>query len=297
MFKVTPHVIILLFFSAISCQNTEEKNFAQVAEVKEVLKSGKIEEASKALDSILIVNPENIYALELKGSIYANHYKDFRKAIEYYIRYEEINSGNALNLANIGRNYVKIGHISIGKKYIINAYETNPDNEYIILQYAYFVLKNTDEKINIYEEAILSAKLKFEANEHVDEESLKGIHNNIGHNLYLKKNFLKSAILLREGLSYGEETADHYNNLANSLQRLDSLEQALQYYDLALKKESNKSFSLNGKANTFLRMGLIDSSCVYWKRTLDSGYKFNPAWKDIWDIEDPEILISKFCKK
>ncbi len=290
-------VFIFLLINTFAWSQTEdESDFNTISAVKEILEKGQYEKALSSLDSILFLNSNNIYALELKGSIYANFKNDFLKAIKYYKKAEQIYPENAMNLANIGRNYHKLDSVSKGNKYLERAYNIDPNDEYISLQYAYFVVEDLDEKINVYEETILTAKLKLASNQFVHEESLRDIHNNIGYNLYLKKEFTKSALFLLEGLQYGLENVDHLNNLGNSLQRLNYLQAAIIYYDFALKRDPKKSFSLNGKANTYLRMRKIDSSCVYWKKTLDSGYKFNPEWKEIWDIEDPALLISRFCE-
>jgi tetratricopeptide (TPR) repeat protein len=299
MLKVISQIVFFLSATLLFPQDNDKRNFDEIKPIREMVKLGKFEKALQSLDSILILNPKNIYAIEFKASIYANFEKDFIKAIEYYKKFDELYPNNALVLTNIGKNYCKIDSLDIGKEYIKRAYDIEPYNEYVLLQYAFFVIenKNIDEKIKIYEEAILIGKLKLESNQHVNEESLRDIHNNIGYNQYLKKDFLKSAIVLFQGLEYGNENADHLNNLGNALQRLNYLDFAIYYYDQALKIDPNKQFSLNGKANTYQRMGKIDSSCVYWRKTLENGYRFNPEWKEIWDIEDPVLLISKFCGK
>ena len=288
---------IFFFFSISSiCQSKDESNFYELDKARELLKTGSIDKGLKFIDSIIEINPINAYAYEIKGSVYANEFKDYLKAIDYYKKFEEYHPENAMNLANIGKNYFKLDSVESGKKYIKQAFEIDPYNEYIINQYAFHVSEDIEEEILLYHHAIIIYKLKKAENLYTYTEVLGDIYNNLGYNLYLNKNFLESTVLMLEGLEYGGKNSEYLNNLGNSLQRLNYLQDALRYYDKALEIEPNKLYSLNGKANTYQKLQQLDSACTYWSKAVENGYKFKEEWREIWDIEDPVILLSKFCK-
>ncbi|MDC6384897.1 tetratricopeptide repeat protein [Flagellimonas taeanensis] len=278
-------------------QTNDEKDFHDLDIARAVLDKGNFEIGLKIIDSLLKVNPKNAYAWQMKGGVYANHYKDYKRAIEFYRKHEEIYPDNALNLANIGKNLFKIDSVIQGKRYISRAYQLEPINEYIISQYAYYISENVEDKIKLYKDAILISKLKQDLGHTLHESTQGEIYNNLGYNLYLHQDFLESTIYLLDGLEFGTNDPDHLNNLGNSLQRLNYHNSALNYYEKALEIDPNKVFSLNGKANTYLKMNQIDSACVYWKKALDNGYIFKEEWKNIWDIEDPKILIERYCEE
>ncbi|RNC92758.1 MAG: tetratricopeptide repeat protein [Allomuricauda sp.] len=288
-------LFFLSFISTLFSQTKDENDFYQLDKAREHIKSGAIEKGLKFIDSILQINPSNPYAWELKGSLYANEFNDYYKAIINYKKFEAIFPDEALNLANIGKNYFKLDSIEQGKKYILRAFEIDPYNEYIIVQYAYNISKSVSEKVKLYQNALIVSKLKLEQGKQPTKSVMRDIYNNLGYNLYVNQQFMESTVSLLEGLKYVEESDEYFNNLGNSLQRLNYLQNALDYYDKALQIEPKKVFSLNGKANTFQKLQQIDSACIYWKKAIDNGYVFKEEWREIWNIEDPKLLLSKYC--
>jgi Tfp pilus assembly protein PilF len=291
-------LIIVLIQGTIShSQTKDEIDFHEMDVARKLLDNGNFESGLKIIDSVLKLNPENPYAWQMKGNVYANHFKDYRQAIDFYKKHEEIYPDNALNLANIGKNFFKIDSIGQGKEYISRAYQLDPNNEYIINQYAYYIIEKVEEKIWWYKNALLTSKLKENLGYQLHKSTQGEIYNNIGYYLYLNQSFVESSVYLLNGLEFGSDDPELLNNLGNSLQRINYLDAALIYYDKALKIEPSKVFSLNGKANTFLKLNQIDSACVYWQKALDNGYIFKEEWRDIWNIEDPKVQLAKFCKE
>jgi tetratricopeptide (TPR) repeat protein len=55
-------------------------------------------------------------------------------------------------------------------------------------------------------------------------------------------------------------------------------------------------YSYNNIANSYLGLGNIEKACVYWNTAVQKGYKYKKEWKTMYNIDDPNELLTKYCK-
>ncbi|MCU0441455.1 MAG: tetratricopeptide repeat protein [Bacteroidia bacterium] len=55
-------------------------------------------------------------------------------------------------------------------------------------------------------------------------------------------------------------------------------------------------YSYNNIANSYFGLGNINRACEYWRLALNKGYQYKSEWKELYNIDDPKLLIEKYCK-
>lgn len=251
-------------------------------------------EADKCSDKILSEDSENLHALILKALIQSNYFKNHHSAIEFYNKYLKVKDNEPYVLTNLGRNYYEIGEDSLGYHYLKKSLEFEPNNIHTLSSFAYYALEDEYEKIDLYSIALFYLDLNKSEDKSYSSSIENRIYANLGFNYYLIGEDFLSAHFLLKSLEIRRDV-EALNNLGNTLQRLGNYDLALKYYDEALTIEPSKIFTLNGKANTYLKMGDKENACKYWKLAIDNGYVFKEEWREPWGIEDPIILLKKHC--
>lgn len=284
-----------LLFSGILYAQTEEQ-------VYNYFKGISKEKGFEKLDSLIDLNENEISFIYLKGMIASNVYNDYEMAIDSYERFLELSKDSldhSMTYLNLCKNYYKIKQKDKAMLFLKKAEKINPENPYILHELGYMIDDYSSENLEVqyqfYQKALVNTyKFEFDKKDKSLEPMILG---NIGFNLYHQKRTTESEIYLLKSIAL-EENENVFNNLANTYQRMEKFDEALKYYDKALFKNPKYLYSINGKANTLFKQGNDRiTACELWQEALNLGYKFQEEWREQYDIENPEILIKKFCNE
>jgi tetratricopeptide (TPR) repeat protein len=95
-----------------------------------------------------------------------------------------------------------------------------------------------------------------------------------------------------------------YNNRGLCNFYLKEYQSAIYDFERALNLNLGKSFdenfdtdkySYNNIANSYFGLNNITKACEFWNIAIKKGYKYRKEWKEIYQIEDPNELIKKYC--
>lgn len=259
------------------------------------------EQGMLKIDSLINITPDKKEIIFVKAIILSSIYQDNEGAINTYKEFLKLSNDSIANagaLGNIANNYYQLGNIDEARKSLDEGLKLNPEDPYLLHQRGLVIEENSIDSLKIQERYYRKSlekmyKLGVDKKDSTLEPMILG---NLGFNLYHQKRFEESKSYLEQSLSIDSTAVNVLNNLGNVLQRLGLYEESQEYYDQALKINPNYLFSINGKANSYFKMHNLNSACQNWKKVINLGYVFREEWRDQYDIEDPKILISKFCK-
>ncbi len=55
-------------------------------------------------------------------------------------------------------------------------------------------------------------------------------------------------------------------------------------------------YAYNNMANCYFALGQNQKACELWKMAIENGYVYEAEWKETYKIDDPKILLLKYCK-
>lgn len=286
-------ILLLTSFTSLLGQLHPKDNeyFSKIGKEQGILK----------IDSLINLTPNKKEIIFVKAMILSSIYQDNEGAINTYKEFLKLSNDSIANagaLVNIANNYYQLGNIEEARKSLDKGLKLNSENPYLLHQRGLVIEEKSMDSLKIQEGYYKKSlekmyKLGVDKKDSTLEPMILG---NIGFNLYHQKRFEESISYLEKSLSIDNTTVNVLNNLGNALQRLGMYEESHEYYDQALKINPNYLFSINGKANSYFKMYDLNSACRNWKKVINLGYVFLEEWRDQYDIEDPKILISEFCK-
>ncbi len=83
---------------------------------------------------------------------------------------------------------------------------------------------------------------------------------------------------------------------------LGQYESAISDFEQALKHSEYKfklfidAYSYNNMGNCYFALNNQEMACHFWKKAIESGYNYQPKWKEVFLIEDPRELLKKYCE-
>lgn len=115
-------------------------------------------------------------------------------------------------------------------------------------------------------------------------------------------------LIKRDYEKTAKDFQDAYNLLPNASNTMNfalikyylgDYKESEELYIKALTQEGfdeMQDYIYNNLANLYHKLGNNDDACKYWQLAIDTGYVYNPFWKNDYDIEDPNVLINLYCK-
>jgi tetratricopeptide (TPR) repeat protein len=108
--------------------------------------NGRLDDASKILEGLTIIDNNLAYVCTLLGSIYQKK-KDYQKAIEQYSKAITLDSRDIYSFVNRGEIFLRQGRFQEATSDLIKAIETDPDKKHPAANRARVLLALTQEAI------------------------------------------------------------------------------------------------------------------------------------------------------
>ncbi|WP_445456441.1 tetratricopeptide repeat protein [Flavobacterium sp. HNIBRBA15423] len=249
-----------------------------------------LEYSNKAIE----LNAKNSKYFRVRGTTYF-HLKNYDLALNNHNEAIIIDSTNSL--AWMGRAIVfeNTQRFELAEKSYIKALEFDKDSSAIIFNFGllYSKWKKIDLSILYYDKAVK-----------LDPEYTSAYINR--GDIKLKLGMYKDAVLdFNKAISLDSIDKVSYNNRGLCKFYLKEYQNAILDFEKALNINLGKSFnenfdtdkySYNNMANSYCYLGNIEKACEFWNIAIQKGYVYKKEWKEIYNIEDPNELIKKYCK-
>ncbi len=204
-------------------------------------------------------------------------------AIEFLERYQNDKTDELIDyytiLANkypqLSKCYYELGHLYLKKEEKINAlsafklalkYDENNPYYQNSLAYAYVQLEQYDSAIELYKKA-LDANPNDEWSA-VVAQALAAIYHQIKGNSEAALSMLQNSLLLTKNKS------QIYEAMADVYYDIEDIDNAIEYYQLALNEDINNPKIYSRLAMAFWEKGYIEKAIIYYSKAieLDPGY-------------------------
>lgn len=206
------------------------------------------------------LDSNNLVAWMGRGNVY-DQYKNYEEAEKSYLIGLKIDSTVHILYLNLGLIYDRWGKDSLAEVMFGKVIELQPKQIGSYLGRGYMYIEHKK-----FKEAILDFEVALE----LDKKSKIAL-NNIGLCNFYLEDYKKAIKYYKKSLSI--DLGDAFNQNYNT--------------DL---------YTMNNLANTYFKQGNTSKACEYWQMAIDKGYKYQPEWKEIYNIDDPVKLIEQYCK-
>lgn len=297
------HVIILLSTFCFSqnkiTKNQDDTKYYEAAFkiLNSTTNNALSEELSyKALDYInkaIELNSNVSKYYRVKGSAY-NHLKKYDVALENHEKAIKIDSTNTLAWMGCAIAYENTNQFELAEKNYLKALELEKNSSviYFNLGLLYDKWNNKEESLKMYDKAI-----EF-------EPKYGDVYINRGSVKLRKKMYEEAIADFNMAISLDSLDKLSYNSRGLCKFYLKQYESAISDFEKALKITLGKSFdenfdtdkySYNNIANAYFKLNNIEKACEYWNIAIQKGYIYQAKWKEIYNIDDPNELIKKYC--
>jgi len=300
-------IFYLFIFISSMClgQNIEEENLIKATSYYESAykilnntKNNALSEflAYKALDysnKAIELNSKNSNYYRVRGTTYF-HLKKYDLALNDHNEAIKIDSTNSLAWMGIAIVYENTNQFELAEKNYFKALEYDK-NSFVIhfnLGLLYDKWGNFEQSLKYYNEAI-----QIESNDsdaYINRGSIK-----------LRNKMYEEAIKdFNMAISIDSLCKMSYNNRGLCEFYLKEYKSAITDFEKALSIKLGTSFdenfdtdkySYNNIANSYFGLGNVEKACEYWNIAIQKGYKYQKKWKEIYNIDDPNELIKKYC--
>lgn len=230
----------------------------------QLLKENRIAEAKDAFSSILVLEPDNNYALVGLGDSERKQNR-FREAITYYQQCLDAHHGNNYALFGLADCYKALNQydkaIAIWEQYL-----THDDRNVTVLTRvadAYRKIRDFKKSKELY--------LHVLDMESRNAYALIGL----GHLHYDFKEYKDALYYWTQMLERNDSTADIrvLTSIGNCHRKLKTFDQGVPYFERALSIDPNNFYALFGMADCYRGMNQQYRSVVYWNKILESDPK------------------------
>lgn len=218
------------------------------------------------------------------GMNYSNQ-KNYRKAIYWCEKAVSISPRDPVlyyNLATVKRDSNSNYQVKNDLEKLRVLLQDDPDR-YKTLGMLYSQLKDHKNALQNYDSAI--ALNKADASLYSDRAT---VWVDLKNNQAALKD-LNSAIAL--DTTY----AGYFNERGLIYSLLKDYKNAIKDLNTSIRMNPGNSYTNNNLANCHFALGQKDKACEYWNKALEMGYRYDPAWKKQFGIDDPEELVKKHC--
>lgn len=249
-----------------------------------------LEYSNKAIE----LNSENSKYFRVRGTTYF-HLKNYDLALSNHNEAIKIDSTNSL--AWMGRAIVfeNTQRFELAEKSYTKALEFDKNSSVIIVNLGLLYSKwnKFDMSISYYDKAIIIDPK--DTNAYINRGEIK-----------LKLGMYNDAVLdFNKAISLDSIDKVSYNNRGLCKYYLKDYKNAILDFEKALNINLGQSFdenfdtdqySYNNMANSYFNLGNNKKACEFWNIAIQKGYIYKKEWKEIYNIEDPNELIKKYCK-
>jgi tetratricopeptide (TPR) repeat protein len=248
------------------------------------------------IDTAISINPTESKFFRIKGTSYY-HLKKYDLAVLNYNQALKLDSTNSLAWMDRGIVFENTERYSLAEQDYLKALEHATKSNVIpihinfgllydkwgmdslsLLAYDYVIKIDPENKdaylnrgeVNLRKRSYADAILDFDRVIRLDSTD-KLSYNNRGICKYYLKQFEDAIIDLKKALSI----------------KLD---------DSFYENFNTDKYSYNNIANSYFGLGNIKEACVYWNIAIQKGYKYKKEWKTIYNLDDPNDLITRYCK-
>jgi len=221
------------------------------------------EKALSDLKKSLSINPDYFATYNCLGMLF-NNLNDYEEAKRFYYSavtgHKETDMIIFFNLAHL---YDKLEEYELSIGFYSKAIKIDSTDAPSYSNRAFTKMKSGqyEEALKDFDKAIL-----------LDSKFI-GAYNNRGLNKYYMKN-------------YTEALTDFKKVLEIDLGKIHSTIEEIQ---------SHQKFALNNMANCYYELGDTEKACYYWNKAIEAGYIYNPDWKRVFKVEDPNKLLEIHC--
>lgn len=245
-------------------------------------------------DKAILLNPYQSKYYRVRGGAYL-HLKNYDQALYNFIQALNLDSTNSLALMGCGIAFENTNRFELAEKFYFKAlrYDSTLSSVYVNLGLMYSKWNKLDFALIAYDRAIeISPNY---ASAYINRGDLK---------LKMQR-FIDAIADFNIVIQLDSNSKIAYNNRGLCEFYLKNFKQAISDFEKALSIKLGKSFdenfdtdaySLNNIANSYMSLGNIEKACEYWKLAIEKGYVYNTTWKSIYNIEDPILLIKKYCR-
>lgn len=199
--------------------------------------------------------------------------KDFKQAIELYIKAINLDPKNTLAVTSLCALYFKQGNMGLVEKILVGAIKLSPTNEFFHFQLG--KLYGTQSKYPKAVEHLLQA-LKI-------NENFREIYLNLAHAYTEMHEYVTALDYAREGIKKFPDYAKLYNNIAFILRAMGDIEGGLRYQEISVARQpldyslfSNYLFYLS-QTSTVSPEEYLEKAKEYGRR-VSQGIKQYETW-------------------
>jgi tetratricopeptide (TPR) repeat protein len=263
-----------------------KKDEKLVLKGNEILNKGKYLRAIKLYSKAISINSQNLNAYIKRG--YARILlKEYIKAVDDNNYVISLNDSfpEAYNNRAICKSY--LNDIEGAIKDYNKAIFLSPNSSLYYLNRGICY----DENIGDYLRAIEDYNITLQ----LDSLNYEAI-NNKGNCLLKMGDYQNAILLLSKSIELKPNFGLAYNNRGYCRLILGEYTLAILDFEYAEKYFPTYVYIYNNKANCYFKMNRLKEACINWNKAISMGYKYQPEWKQLYNIEDPATLIENYCK-
>lgn len=87
-----------------------------------------------------------------------------------------------------------------------------------------------------------------------------------------------------------------YSNRGMAKLRLHRYAEAVVDFTRAIRIKTDYPLAYNNRGNAYFALGQLDAACANWQLVLQHGYRYDPAWLTNWGVQDPALLVQRYCR-
>ncbi|WP_420572868.1 tetratricopeptide repeat protein [Kordia sp.] len=252
-------------------------------------------EGLEYINKAIAINANQSKYYRVKGSFYS-HRRDYEKALKNFKKALQLDPQNSLAYMGQGIVYENTARFDLAKKKYLKALE-DPELKVTVnfnLGLLHGKWGKPEKALEYYNKVIL-----FSPN-------YKSGYLNRGKVKMGLQQYEEALKDFNIALSLKPRDKVSLNNRGLTLFYLHRFEEAIADFEKTLSIGSNASFdenfdtnqyAYNNMANAYFGLKDIQNACLYWNKAIESGYTYQPEWKEEYNIEDPLKLIEKHCGK
>lgn len=255
------------------------------------LKQGRLEDARKASEQLLKIQPKHAPGYKLLGDVW-QHQGNFQEAIRHYTQALQYQPDWAEVQANIGSMYAKAQQWQQALDYYQKAITLKPDfaGAYRNLARVLTQLNQPKEAANSWYQAYQLEPQKVTAEE----------HNNLGNTLFKQSELEKAVVCYQNAIQQNQNLAEAYKNLAEALKKQGKLAEATPYYRKAIELSARNSTFSSTPADTLIAVVPPENSAENPEDTLAAALQSEPHQNgrltqsaSVAKPQNPETLIQQ----
>lgn len=220
-------------------------------------KLGKLQEARKLYEKVLLEQPHNFDALHLLGVTFFQE-KNAAKAVQFILKALEVNPQDAIALTNLGAAFADL-------KLPENALEAYEKAISINSNFAdaHYNRGNTLSDLKRLEEAIQSYEIAISIN-----AAHARAYYNRGNALIELKRPAQAVTSYRQAISITPNYPEAFNNLGQALRELKDYSPAIESFNTAIELKENYVEAYYNKADTLSTLNRLDEAIRMYEKAL-----------------------------